>query len=256
MLAFEEAIRLNASAIETDVHLSSDDVPILLHDPLLDRTTNGSGLARDMPYYGGIDQLRSKRRPHSPVPRLEELIELLMRCPHVQLNLDIKESNDPQKLFSLVHAIISRQPDYLTTLAPRLVISVWHPAFLRAASIIMPYAQFAHLGCVPQLARELCWQSCSYFMMSYACLQTDEGQRFIKDCKAAGKKVGVWTVNDYAGIQCATCLHFPFVAKRFVVETHILGMSTLSSLIGWIAVKLSQTSSGVSASPLWSKNDI
>jgi glycerophosphoryl diester phosphodiesterase len=44
MAAFELALTEGADGIEFDVHLSSDGVPVVLHDARLERTTNGSGL--------------------------------------------------------------------------------------------------------------------------------------------------------------------------------------------------------------------
>ncbi len=43
LIAFETAIRLGADAIELDVHLTRDEVPVVLHDETLDRTTDGRG---------------------------------------------------------------------------------------------------------------------------------------------------------------------------------------------------------------------
>lgn len=42
-LAFERALELGASALELDVHSTKDGHLVVLHDPTLDRTTNGSG---------------------------------------------------------------------------------------------------------------------------------------------------------------------------------------------------------------------
>ena len=41
--AFEAAIEAGAPALELDVRLTKDRVPIVFHDATLDRTTNGSG---------------------------------------------------------------------------------------------------------------------------------------------------------------------------------------------------------------------
>ena len=43
MAAFEHALRQGANGIELDVHLSSDGVPMVIHDPRLGRTTSGHG---------------------------------------------------------------------------------------------------------------------------------------------------------------------------------------------------------------------
>ncbi len=41
--AFEHAISLGVDGLECDVHLSADGVPVVVHDPTLDRTTDASG---------------------------------------------------------------------------------------------------------------------------------------------------------------------------------------------------------------------
>jgi glycerophosphoryl diester phosphodiesterase len=47
LAAFDLAIERGAEGIEFDVHLSSDDVPVVIHDPCLERTTSGRGRVRD-----------------------------------------------------------------------------------------------------------------------------------------------------------------------------------------------------------------
>jgi len=41
--AFAQAVALGADAIEFDVHLSADGIPVVHHDPRVDRTTDGKG---------------------------------------------------------------------------------------------------------------------------------------------------------------------------------------------------------------------
>jgi glycerophosphoryl diester phosphodiesterase len=43
LAAFDLAFRQGAGGIEFDVHLSSDGMPVVIHDPRLSRTTSGSG---------------------------------------------------------------------------------------------------------------------------------------------------------------------------------------------------------------------
>jgi glycerophosphoryl diester phosphodiesterase len=43
LAAFELAVLLGADAIELDVHLSADGIPVVIHDPTLDRTTDLRG---------------------------------------------------------------------------------------------------------------------------------------------------------------------------------------------------------------------
>lgn len=43
MAAFDHAASLGVDGIECDVHLAADGVPVVIHDPTLDRTTDASG---------------------------------------------------------------------------------------------------------------------------------------------------------------------------------------------------------------------
>ncbi len=47
MLAFEKALEAGAEGIEFDVHLTKDGQLVIIHDELLDRTTDGKGLVAD-----------------------------------------------------------------------------------------------------------------------------------------------------------------------------------------------------------------
>jgi glycerophosphoryl diester phosphodiesterase len=49
LAAFDLAVRQGASAVEFDVHLSADGVPVVLHDRWLGRTTSGTGRVSDYP---------------------------------------------------------------------------------------------------------------------------------------------------------------------------------------------------------------
>ncbi|WP_445487654.1 glycerophosphodiester phosphodiesterase [Niallia sp. 03133] len=47
MLSFHKALELGADYIELDVHLTKDEVPVVIHDSTLERTTDGKGKIRD-----------------------------------------------------------------------------------------------------------------------------------------------------------------------------------------------------------------
>jgi glycerophosphoryl diester phosphodiesterase len=50
MVSFERALALRVDAIELDIHPTSDGKLVVIHDPTLDRTTNGHGLVRAHTY--------------------------------------------------------------------------------------------------------------------------------------------------------------------------------------------------------------
>ncbi|MEI6244231.1 MAG: glycerophosphodiester phosphodiesterase [Acidobacteriota bacterium] len=47
MTAFDDAVALGVDAIELDIHLSIDGIPVVIHDPTLERTTDGRGAVAD-----------------------------------------------------------------------------------------------------------------------------------------------------------------------------------------------------------------
>ncbi|WP_062466291.1 glycerophosphodiester phosphodiesterase family protein [Demequina maris] len=84
MTAFQSAVDLGFSYVETDAHGTSDGVAVALHDSSLDRTTDAEGEVSELPWsavraarIGGVE----------PVPLLEDL---LGTWPELRVNIDVK----------------------------------------------------------------------------------------------------------------------------------------------------------------------
>lgn len=81
LAAFRIAIEQGVDFVETDVQLTSDAVPVLMHDPKVDRTTNGGGpLSRHtFAHLRSLDagSWFSPEFEGEQVPTLEEFTELL-----------------------------------------------------------------------------------------------------------------------------------------------------------------------------------
>ena len=96
----------------------------------------------------------------------------------LRIQLDVKPQNDPERLFTLMHEIISEQGDWQTALAPRVILGLWHPRFISAAIKIMPYLRRSYIGASITIAREYFWDSCQAFSIHFAALVTNEGAKF------------------------------------------------------------------------------
>lgn len=116
------------------------------------------------------------------------------------LNIDVKVDNDPERLFQLMHAIISSHPDYETSLAPRLVLGLWHPKYVEPATRLLPYIRLTHIGMSPTLARKYFWDACGSFSMNFACLVSSDGEAFRQECKRAGKDLCEWEIGSAGGV--------------------------------------------------------
>ena len=103
LAAFETAAAGHGCAfLELDVHASADGVPVVIHDPTVNRTTGGRGAvsamtlaelrtldagARFVPPEG-----RSAAAPSCPIPTLEEVLRRLPQC---WFSIDIKQDRPP-----------------------------------------------------------------------------------------------------------------------------------------------------------------
>lgn len=102
--AFREAVALGVAFVEFDVRCSSDGVPMVLHDPTVDRTTDGHGKIDSLSlaelrrlnasYWNGPHdtgrRLNSPARAKAQIPTLEEALELL--AGKTLLNIQVYET--------------------------------------------------------------------------------------------------------------------------------------------------------------------
>ncbi|CAO1614782.1 unnamed protein product [Parajaminaea phylloscopi] len=195
--SFDKAVRDGSEGIESDVHVTSDGVIVMFHDPSLERTTDGKGLIKDQPWKGVIEHVRTTQKPQQQLPTFRDICDLLMQPQnkHVKLNIDIKPENDPERLFSLMKDVVHSYPDFAQDLSPRLILGLWHPVFLSAALKHVPTLRRIHIGGSPWLARTYFWKHCDGFSMWFPSLVGADGQAFLEQARRDGKDVFVWTVN-------------------------------------------------------------
>jgi glycerophosphoryl diester phosphodiesterase len=87
--AFDAAVAAGAHAVEFDVRMSADGNAVVLHDPQVDRTTDGHGLVRDLT----LEELKRLRIPAGSDERVEipTLIETLsLLSGRVAIDVEIK----------------------------------------------------------------------------------------------------------------------------------------------------------------------
>lgn len=74
--AFRKALRTGARVLETDIRFTSDGVAVLMHDPTVDRTTDGHGRVASLTYR---QVSRLDAGDGARVPRLKGLVALAHR---------------------------------------------------------------------------------------------------------------------------------------------------------------------------------
>lgn len=90
--AFRLAMDMGADGFELDVHLSKDGQLVVIHDETVDRTTNGTGLVRDLT----LEQLKELDASNgmaayrgAKIPTLGEVFDLVRGTHHI-VNVEIK----------------------------------------------------------------------------------------------------------------------------------------------------------------------
>lgn len=99
LASFERGVADGAVVIETDVHLSRDRMPVLLHDDDVARVTNGRGAVRDLSFAAirALDAGFHFAAPDGSTPfrgaglRIPSLAEALEALPGIRFNLELKE---------------------------------------------------------------------------------------------------------------------------------------------------------------------
>jgi len=157
------------------------------------------GLIRERKWHGenGMEHLLTIKTPKQSIPTFAQTIGLLMKVSliissphlllttcisqpenqHVKFNVDVKVQNDPDRLFVLMHEIISAQPDWETKLAPRILLGLWHPRFVAFAKARLPYCRRSYIGVSLSIARDYFWDGVDVFSMAFASLTTSDGQK-------------------------------------------------------------------------------
>ena len=141
-LAFVKALDLGADALEFDVQLTLDDVPIVFHDETLDRTTNGSGRVNETDF-AAIAELDagswfSASFKGVEVPTFEEILTTLGG--KALLNVELKPDERVEALNRRVVTSVAR-----FELFDSVIFSSFHADALRSLRTLVPDARIGVL---------------------------------------------------------------------------------------------------------------
>jgi glycerophosphoryl diester phosphodiesterase len=109
LAAFRQALALKVDAVELDLHLSQDSVPVVIHDPDVSRTTDGRGQVGALT----LAELRSlnaaahwtgEALPPQPIPTLDEVLHLVRG--HVAVQIEIKRRADQTRYAGIEAAVL------------------------------------------------------------------------------------------------------------------------------------------------------
>lgn len=208
--AFDNGLAHGADGLELDVRMSRDGVPVVHHDAMLERTTDGRGpvsaltaeeLARlDAGHkFADAQGAFPFRGQGIGVPRLEDVVR---RYPDARLIIEMKDDSE-----ELAEAVVHIVRD--AGAVERAVLASFHDRPVFEARRLCPEARTGASQPEVRAALYASWCGMSPRKPAYAGFQIPEkagklrlvSRRFVRCVSRAGLSVAVWTVNEDADMR-------------------------------------------------------
>jgi len=175
-----------ADSIEVDVRLSRDGVPVVIHDPLLDRTTNGTGPVNE--YTKETLQTLDAGKGEK-IPTLEEVCSLV--AGHCGLFLEIKEPGSEEQVCRVLQ---KNMPEHLCIVS-------FHPESIVSMQTLLPGVNTGlivsrHLADLPGVAAGL---GVTAALLEFSLVTRD----LTEECHRREIALFSWTVNTPEGFRKA-----------------------------------------------------
>ena len=215
--SFEEAVRLGAGIVEFDVRLSRDGVPVVIHDPAVDRTTDGTGLVHEL----GVAELSSlnagTEAEPTPVPTLAEVL----RCVNGGAAIAVEIKNIPgepafeptrEPIVEAVHAELERQG-----FDGAVLVVSFNPSSIAASKLVAPDVPTGFLSTDLVQPREALAYAASAghdMVLPGTRASIPAGPSFVDEVHAAGLRLGTWTVDDPETVRMLLDRGFDAVASN------------------------------------------
>jgi len=206
--AFEIAVNLGYSYLETDVHCTGDGVLVAFHDDRLDRVTDRTGRIAQLPlaavraadagFTFSLDGARTFpfRGRGIRIPTLEEILE---RWLDARVNIDPKADMCVEPLVALLNRLGAWQRVCIGSFSDRRLRRIRALASGQACTSMGPHAvALARLAAISGTIRRLD-ADCLQVPIHHGPVQIVT-PRFVAAAHRAHLPVHVWTINDTAAM--------------------------------------------------------
>ena len=214
MAAFEGAAKLGVDVIEMDFQLTSDDKLVTMHDDSVDRTTNGTGLVREM----DLEQIQNLDAStnfldingdnpwidtHLPPLTIEQVLDRFLNSPH-RLSFEIKNEGVEGEIAAEVmyEAIRIRQMEKRVEIGSFHIESLYAMRNLSKGSIATSGAESEIQKCIllPMLQLDRWWLDPGPASVLQIPMEWDginlATKGIVDRAHQHGQAVQFWTINE------------------------------------------------------------
>jgi glycerophosphoryl diester phosphodiesterase len=206
--AFQNSLRIGVDALECDVHLSADGVPVVLHDATLERTTFASGTVAEQSAQS-LCGTRLRGHDRATIPNLLDVASLLQGKPQT-LQIEIKGAGR----FTLLQRSLAVAD--AAAIRPQTSIIAFDAAIAGAAARTEGLAEAAWLFSAASLQKIGTTGVISIALAEgIRLVETEIGATDADLCstlRRAGLGVGAWGANDEPTLRKAFDLGLDLVA--------------------------------------------
>ena len=196
MLAFRKALEAGADGIEFDARLTADGQIVIMHDPSVDRTTNGKGKVRNLTFaeIRSLDAGLKKGMvfENERVPMLEEVLAELGGKLLLNIELCNYEEGDERTLSNQTVELIEKY-----NLVDSVIVSSFrfnNRVYVKDKNPGISCGLLAQNGLKGFIARNLLNHSVSVDAVHP--YYTDATEALIRREQQCGRKIRAYTVND------------------------------------------------------------
>ncbi|VUG16041.1 PGC1 [Brettanomyces bruxellensis] len=130
ILSYDAAADSGCDVVETDLHISTDNIIVISHDSETERVFGKSYNVTQESYKDTLSKLRTLREPHLPMPTLNELLKWCREKSektgrNIQLMLDIKKDCDPKLLLKLLLQDLEEAGPNIEYWHNKLIFGMW-----------------------------------------------------------------------------------------------------------------------------------
>jgi glycerophosphoryl diester phosphodiesterase len=204
LAAFEHALKLGVDQLETDTHLSKDGEVIIMHDPNVATTTNGSGLISELTL-AELKKLNAAAKnakggvTQQEIPTLAQVLDLAKAKAGIQIEIKVNAGGArypgiEKKVIDLVNArgmtndVIIISFDFPTLKEIKQIDS----RIKTGALVNAQWFGARMLASPEQIVAEIIETTGADFFMPVSTAVTEA---LVRAVHARGLKIGTWTVN-------------------------------------------------------------